>query len=256
MSAKSSSPSAAPPVPPTVRPSSGRYRDTGIGVAPEKLTTLFDAFVQADNSITRRFGGSGLGLAISKQIVEGMGGWIDVQSMPDQGSRFRFCLKLPLGLAAAHPSPPDAEAASQSLRQRIAVLDRPLRLLLAEDNPTNQFVIKRLLKDFAVDVEIAADGIQAVEAARRASYDLICMDMRMPEMDGLEATRLIRRDGGASRRAPIVAMTANAFPEDMEACRVAGMTDFVAKPVSKVQLVTAILRAMDHAAGAKSRSAA
>jgi signal transduction histidine kinase/ActR/RegA family two-component response regulator/NO-binding membrane sensor protein with MHYT domain len=217
-------------------------RDTGIGIAPKKLGTLFDAFVQADDSITRRFGGSGLGLAISRQLVAGMGGTIGVESRQGQGSRFHFCLILNVGEAAAVPL--NAQQSADTLRERLAALGRPLRVLLAEDNPTNQFVVTRLLKGLAIQVDLAEDGAQAVQAALRTGYDMICMDMRMPEVDGLEATRIIRRREGPSRDVPIVAMTANAFPEDVAACRAAGMTDFVAKPVSKDRLVEAVLRAL------------
>ena len=222
-------------------------RDTGIGIAEEKLGTLFDAFVQADDSITRRFGGSGLGLAISKQIVDRMGGSIEVQSVQGQGSRFRFRLTLPLARETAAAVDPLRSA--EALRARLAALGRPMRVLLAEDNPTNQFVVTRLLKGFAIPVDIANDGAEAVRAADRTAYDMICMDMRMPEMDGLEATRAIRRRDGPSRLAPIVAMTANAFPEDIAACQAAGMTDFVAKPVSKERLVEAVLRALPEDPG-------
>jgi CheY-like chemotaxis protein len=112
------------------------------------------------------------------------------------------------------------------------------------------------LKGFAIPVDIANDGAEAVRAASRTRYDLICMDMRMPEMDGLEATRLIRRREGPSQKAPIVAMTANAFPEDIAACQAAGMTDFVAKPVSKERLVEALLRALPEVAAATAEAAA
>ena len=122
-----------------------------------------------------------------------------------------------------------------------------MRVLLAEDNPTNQFVVIRLLKGLPIKVDVAQDGAEAVAEAARTAYDMICMDMRMPEMDGLEATRVIRRREGPSRQAAIVAMTANAFPEDMAACRDAGMTDFVAKPVSKDRLMAAMLRALGDA---------
>jgi CheY-like chemotaxis protein len=170
-----------------------------------------------------------------------------------QGSEFHFCLTLPL----AHETAPQADPAQASavLTARLAALGRPMRVLVAEDNPTNQFVVRRLLKGFAIPVDLANDGVEAVQAAAATTYDMICMDMRMPEMDGLEATRVIRRGTGPSRLAPIVAMTANAFPEDMAACRAAGMSDFVAKPVSKERLVEAILRALPEvpevAAGAR-----
>jgi PAS domain S-box-containing protein len=222
-------------------------RDTGIGIAPDKLGTLFDAFVQADDSITRRFGGSGLGLAISRQIVDRLGGTIEAESVQGKGSRFRFHLTLPL--ASQTSAPLDPLQSAEVLRQRLAALGRPLRVLLAEDNPTNQFVLTRLLKGFAIPVDIANDGAAAVRAAAQTRYDMICMDMRMPEMDGLEATRTIRRGGGSSRLSPIVAMTANAFPEDVAACHAAGMNDFVAKPVSKQRLIEAILRAVPDREG-------
>jgi PAS domain S-box-containing protein len=227
--------------------------DTGIGIAPDKLRSLFDAFVQADDSITRRFGGSGLGLAISKEIVSQMGGTIAVESVPGKGSGFSFQMLLPLAAVAPAPEQPPEQPqhAAASLPARLAQLGRPLRVLLAEDNPTNQFVVIRLLKGFGIPVDIANDGVEAVAAAARVRYDLICMDMRMPEMDGLEATRVIRRQPGASQHVPIVAMTANAFPEDMAACRAAGMTDFVAKPISKERLVAAILQAMDATEAAR-----
>jgi CheY-like chemotaxis protein len=171
-----------------------------------------------------------------------MGGTIEVQSAQGQGSEFRFRLTLPLARETA-PQVDLAEAAAV-LRARLAALGRPMRVLLAEDNPTNQFVVTRLLRGFAIPVDLANDGIEAVQAAAGTAYDMICMDMRMPDMDGLEATRAIRRGTGPSRLTPIVAMTANAFPEDMAACRTAGMTDFVAKPVNKERLVEAVLRAL------------
>ena len=216
--------------------------DTGIGIAPEKLGSLFDAFVQADTSITRRFGGSGLGLAISRQLVDRMGGTIGVTSIPGVGSTFkvRLTLRLAADREAARPEPP----ADDSLARHLASRDRPLRLLLAEDNAINKLVFSRMLAGLPILVDIADNGNEAVRAAERTRYDLICMDMSMPEMDGLEATRAIRRGHGPCRAAPIVAMTANAFPEDVTACLNAGMNDFVSKPIGKPTLLNAILRAL------------
>jgi CheY-like chemotaxis protein len=174
-----------------------------------------------------------------------MGGHISVESQLGYGSRFRFDLELPLG-PDAETQQTDPKRAFDLLRDGLAGLGRPLRLLLAEDNPTNQFVVTRLLKEFPVQIDIANDGREAVASAMRVAYDVICMDMRMPEMDGLEATRAIRHQRGPSRDVPIVAMTANAFLEDMQACHAAGMTDFVAKPISKDRLVEAILHAMSR----------
>jgi CheY-like chemotaxis protein len=217
--------------------------DTGIGVAPDRIGHLFGEFVQADSSITRRFGGSGLGLAISKRLTEQMGGTIAVESTVGEGTTFRVRLTLPV--AAAPVDAPIAPAdATRALEARLAALGRPLRLLFAEDNPTNQFVARQMLKGLPVQVDIVGDGVEAVDAASRFVYDVIFMDMRMPEMDGLAATRLIRQHAGALARVPIIALTANAFPEDVKACLAAGMNQFVTKPVIKDVLFTAILHAL------------
>ena len=217
-------------------------RDTGIGIAPERIKSLFSPFAQADSSITRRFGGSGLGLAICKRLVEQMGGAIVLDSMPGHGSLFRFHLTLPLAEAVATiVDPPDSSAA---LVAHIARLGRRMRVLFAEDNPTNQFVALQLLKGYALQVDVAGNGLEAVAAASRVAYDVICMDISMPEMDGLAATRAIRALAGPVPGVPIIALTANAFPEDVRACLDAGMNLFVAKPVSKRALIGAILRAI------------
>ena len=188
-------------------------RDTGIGIAPNRLRSLFAPFAQADSSITRRFGGSGLGLAICKRLVELMGGAIGMESTPGQGSIFRFHLTLPLAeVRAAAAEPSDTSATLAALAAHIARLGRRLRLLFAEDNPTNQFVALQLLKGLALQVDIAGNGLEAVAAASRVAYDVICMDMSMPEMDGPAATRAIRALTGPARSVPIIALTANAFP--------------------------------------------
>jgi signal transduction histidine kinase/CheY-like chemotaxis protein/HPt (histidine-containing phosphotransfer) domain-containing protein len=220
-------------------------RDTGIGIASDRLKSLFSPFAQADSSITRRFGGSGLGLAISKRLVELMGGAISLDSTPGQGSIFRFHLTLPLAEPAT--SVVELQDGSTALAAYIARLGRRLRVLFAEDNPTNQFVAQQLLKSFAVQVDVAGNGLEAVEAASRVAYDMICMDISMPEMDGFAATRAIRALAGPARTVPIIALTANAFPEDVRACLDAGMDLFVAKPVSRQALVAAILRAVGGA---------
>jgi signal transduction histidine kinase/DNA-binding response OmpR family regulator len=218
-------------------------QDTGIGIAPDRIDSLFREFVQADSSISRRFGGSGLGLAISKRLTEQMGGTIGVESVEGGGTIFRVLLMLPIAEAPAE-QPPAAADAARALEARLAALGRPLRILFAEDNPTNQFVALQMLKHLPVQVDVAGDGLEAVDAVSRFTYDLVFMDMRMPEMDGLAATRLIRQRGGALARLPIIALTANAFPEDVKACFEAGMNQFVTKPVSKDVLFAAILRAL------------
>jgi signal transduction histidine kinase/ActR/RegA family two-component response regulator len=223
--------------------------DTGIGLAQEKIGSLFVNFVQADNSISRRFGGSGLGLAICKRLIEQMGGEIKVTSMPGQGSTFSFRLTLPVAEHVVAPELND-QAAYATLKHRIDTFGRPLRVLIADDNPTNRLVAAKMLKDFDIQTDTACDGTEAVTAANRFNYDLILMDVRMPEMDGLQATRTIRARGERQPTVPIIAFTANAFAEDITACREAGMNDFVVKPARKKALVEAILRVLPEPATA------
>jgi signal transduction histidine kinase/CheY-like chemotaxis protein len=223
-------------------------RDTGIGIAPERINSLFADFVQADSTITRRFGGTGLGLAISKQLIERMNGKIEVVSTPGEGSTFRFRLDLPVSTEAA-PAPRETGAAvSQELKTRIKSLGRPLRVLIAEDNPTNQYVATGMLKEFDAQVSVVSDGIEAVDTIARSSFDVIFMDVRMPEMDGLQATRTIRARGGALATVPIIGFTANAFADDIKECMDAGMHEVIAKPVRKTIFVGAILRVLDRSA--------
>jgi signal transduction histidine kinase/DNA-binding NarL/FixJ family response regulator/HPt (histidine-containing phosphotransfer) domain-containing protein len=220
--------------------------DTGIGIDPTRIKDLFRDFVQADSSISRRFGGSGLGLAICKRIVEQMGGAIDVHSALGEGSTFRFCLSLPVAQRAAVAEHTDAEL-STDLRARIGALGRPLQVLIADDDETNRLIAARMLKGFAVEISNAADGAEALAAAARNRFDIVLMDMRMPGMDGLQAARAIRSQGGPSGTAPIIAFTANAFAEDVQACRGAGMDDFMVKPVRKRVLIGALARALARA---------
>jgi signal transduction histidine kinase/DNA-binding NarL/FixJ family response regulator/HPt (histidine-containing phosphotransfer) domain-containing protein len=217
--------------------------DTGIGIAPDKIGSLFANFVQADNSISRRFGGSGLGLAICKRLTEQMGGEIKLLSTLGHGSTFSFHLTLPVAAAIAVPEQND-ENVYDTLQTKIASYGRPLRILVVDDNPTNRLVATKMLKDFDIQTDTACDGAEAVTAANRFKYDLILMDVRMPEMDGFQATRTIRARGGRLALLPIIAFTANAFPEDVKACHDAGMNDFVVKPARKKALVEAILRVL------------
>jgi len=218
-------------------------QDTRIGIPANKLGSLFDAFVQADDSITRRFGGSGLGLAISRQLTEQMDGQIGANSVSGQGSRFwfRLTLAVPADQPAAQPDPATTEHRLMTL---LAGRGGPIRVLLAEDDPTNQFVFARMLKNSPIVADVANDGREALSLAAQTAYDVVFMDMRMPEMDGLEAARTIRLGTGPCRDAPIVALTANAFAEDMAACQAAGMTGFVAKPISKHRLHEALVQAL------------
>jgi CheY-like chemotaxis protein len=216
-------------------------QDTGIGIPPEKLGRLFQRFSQADASTTRKYGGTGLGLAISKRLVELMGGTIGVESTVGQGSRFWFSVPLRPTQSRA-PTGTDATAP----QDRMAAPPTPtghalqVRVLLAEDNIVNQRVATRMLEKLGYRVDVAANGLEAVEAVKRAPYDLILMDCQMPEMDGYEATAAIRRAERPGCRIPIVAMTAAAMPGDREQCLAAGMDDYLAKPVTS-QVLAATL---------------
>jgi signal transduction histidine kinase/DNA-binding NarL/FixJ family response regulator/HPt (histidine-containing phosphotransfer) domain-containing protein len=221
--------------------------DTGIGIAQDRIRDLFTDFMQADSSISRRFGGSGLGLAICRRLVEQMGGEISVISTLGQGSTFRVSVTLPIAEQAAIVERDDHEH-ERDLANIITTLRRPLRLLVTDDDATNRLVAAKMLKDFDVQADMACNGIDAVEAASRFPYDLILMDMRMPEMDGLQATRTIRALGGRLATIPIIAFTANAFPEDMQACKEAGMDDFIAKPVRKKVLIATMARVLQNLA--------
>lgn len=215
-------------------------QDTGVGIAPEVIDKLFHAFEQADSSTTRKYGGTGLGLVITRKLAELMGGEAGVDSTPGIGSTFWFTVRLKKALpdakVAETTSTPD-ESAESVLRRSYA--DR--RVLLVEDEPGNQEVALMILKDIWHDVDLAGDGAQALEMAERTAYDLVLMDIQMPRMDGLEATRRLRALPGYAE-VPILAMTANAFTEDKAKCIAAGMNDFVAKPVDLKTLFDVALK--------------
>jgi PAS domain S-box-containing protein len=208
--------------------------DTGIGIAPETLASLFDAFKQADSSMTRKYGGTGLGLAITRHLAHAMGGDAGVDSQLGRGSCFWFTVCLKKNTAFS-PS-------------TVTVQNEPINLellaghhvLIVEDEPINREIAIDLLSDVGVSCDYAENGREAVELVSSNHYDLILMDMQMPEMDGLEATRQIRQLSGCATL-PIVAMTANAFTEDRERCRVAGMTDFMTKPIDPDVLFATLL---------------
>jgi signal transduction histidine kinase/HAMP domain-containing protein/ActR/RegA family two-component response regulator len=210
-------------------------QDSGIGIAPDAQARLFRDFEQADSSTTRRYGGTGLGLAICRRLAQLMGGHVGVDSVLNRGSTFWFTLPVEAGTHAAVV--PVAAPRPHSSRERLAELARthPRRLLLAEDNPVNQEVAVALIGSAGWAVDVAADGQQAVDMVKAGDYALVLMDVQMPIMDGLDATRAIRRlpEGAAL---PILAMTANAFDDERQRCLDAGMDDHVAKPVVAEQL--------------------
>ncbi len=213
-------------------------QDTGIGFDPAGRRRLFERFQQADGSITRRYGGSGLGLAISRSLAQHMGGYLDADSEPGAGSIFTLSLELPcLGRTTDIPAHVDAAAAPAD--------EGALRVLLAEDHPTNRKVVELILSRARVELTSVENGALAVEAAARTTFDLILMDMQMPVMDGLTAIRTIRARERAEGAAPvpIVALTANAMPEHARASHQAGADDHVTKPVSSKVLLDAVARA-------------
>jgi CheY-like chemotaxis protein len=194
--------------------------DTGIGIDDEVISRLFTRFSQADSSTTRHYGGSGLGLAISKGLIERMGGRIGVESRPGHGSMFWF--ELPAERLANDSALRAEESPAKSLAGRV---------LLVDDHPMNLRLGETLLTLLGCEVDLAASGEEAVEAARAKAYDVILMDVHMPGMDGLEAARAILQLEGPSGQAAIVAMSADVMPQNVERCRAAGMTDHLAKPV-------------------------
>jgi PAS domain S-box-containing protein len=211
-------------------------QDTGIGIEPTHVDSLFTPFQQADGSTTRRFGGTGLGLSITKHIAELMDGAVGVESMPGAGSRFWFTARLLMQASQA-----DVPATTHGAGLPLSTPGWPeARVLLAEDNRVNQDVAVELLRTVGITPDVAVDGEQAVQMARAGSYDLILMDVQMPRLDGLQATRELRNGPGAFA-APIVAMTADAFIEDRKACLAAGMNDHIAKPI-ELSALYAVLR--------------
>ena len=207
-------------------------RDTGIGIAPEAIARLFAPFVQADQTTTRRFGGSGLGLAICRHLATLLGGSIAVDSEVGHGST--FTVELPFGEALAPPVPArDAAPAAQKISGRV---------LVAEDNPVNQSVIEAMLREIGVATSVVGDGALAVAALRSAAFDLVLMDCQMPVMDGYAATAAIRAEPGPMARVPIIALTANALPEDRQRCLTAGMDDYLSKPVRLDTLASTVGR--------------
>ena len=203
--------------------------DTGIGIAPAKHALIFETFRQADSSTSRSYGGTGLGLAISRKLVEAMGGSISVQSELGCGSTFSFDILAPKAAAPRiPPEKPQTQANSPG---------RPLRILVAEDNKVNQHLITALLRKHGHHPVIANNGVEALAACTRERFDLVFMDIQMPEMDGIQAVRLIRKAEAANgSRVPVVAVTARALPGDRDEMLNAGMDDYLEKPIQMDRL--------------------
>jgi PAS domain S-box-containing protein len=211
---------AGPDAPDTLR---FTIRDSGIGIPIDRQPELFEDFKQVGTSTTRLYGGTGLGLAICRRLVAAMHGTIGLMSTPGRGSTFWFTAYLPATGPAHEATPPTPLSSSR-------------RVLVVEDNEVNQIVVEGLLKRDGHSVVLASDGAQALAALARESFDLVLMDMQMPVMDGIEATRAIRALPGRARTIPIIALTANAMTEEVERCRVAGMNDHLAKPLERDEM--------------------
>ncbi|MCH8194089.1 MAG: response regulator, partial [Planctomycetes bacterium] len=221
--------------------------DTGIGIAPEDRERLFDAFTQADGSTTRKYGGTGLGLAITKQLSELLGGGIRVSSELGRGST--FSLTIPAGLDVSAQAPLDRRRSAQpsaSPDEETKPTHFAARCLVAEDSLASQQVIQRKLAKLGIDVTLAEDGRVALEKAQASAFDLIFMDIQMPNMNGYEATRAIREAG---MKTPIVALTANAMKGDEQKCLDAGCDAYLAKPVESEKLLDMLRRYLEPASG-------
>jgi CheY-like chemotaxis protein len=218
-------------------------RDTGIGITAEQLAALFKPFSQADVSTSRRYGGTGLGLSIARRLVELMGGEIAAESTPGAGTTFAFTLRLhqltTMGLTAALP----AASASQDMPlTTVLASGRAPRILVAEDNVVNQKVARATLEKLGCQVQIVANGVEAIQAWDAGGCDLILMDCQMPDLDGYEATRAIRAREAAGSRIPIIALTAHAMKGAEAQCAAAGMDAHLTKPIDRRRLQECLVR--------------
>jgi CheY-like chemotaxis protein len=217
--------------------------DTGVGIAEEKQNLIFEAFSQADGSTARKFGGTGLGLSISTKLVALMGGKIWVESALGDGSQFHFTANFGEGSAVV-------EAVSSTVPSKLVATKthKQLRVLLAEDNAVNQKIATRVLEKHGHDVTVAADERLALAALDRASFDVVLMDVQMPEMDGFEAIAVIRgRERETGSHLPFIAMTAHAMPGDRERCIAAGMDNYIDKPLKVAELIALLEKLSDAA---------
>ena len=230
--------------------------DSGMGIAADKQSYMFEKFSQLDGSATRRFGGTGLGLAICRELAQLMGGEITVKSAVGEGST--FTVTLPLQRVAYQEPAPQPVAAEAQAEGDDAEDERPLRVLAAEDNATNQLVLRTVMQTFGADLTMVGDGKQAVEAWQKGEFDIILMDIQMPEMDGLTATRTIRDEEIATGRArtPVVAVSANAMTHQVKEYLDAGMDGHVAKPIELMKLHGAMAKALETNAELQAERAA
>ena len=215
--------------------------DTGIGIAPEAIPRLFDAFEQADNSMTRKYGGTGLGLAITRRLAEMMGGEAGAESTPGVGSTFWFVVTLRKSRDANSSAPISTTDNEAAIRQRYS----GQHILVVEDDLVNREIAKIQLEAVALVVDTAEDGEEAVALSKQTRYAAIFMDMQMPKLNGIDATGQIREITGYAHT-PIIAMTANAFAEDKEKCLAAGMNAFIAKPFRSEQLFAILLTELNR----------
>jgi two-component system sensor histidine kinase/response regulator len=223
-----------------------RVTDTGIGIAPDGQAALFEAFTQADASTTRRYGGSGLGLAISKKLAGMMGGRIGVESEVGVGSTFWFTVVFGKQSAAGGENAGAGQdcivrEATFASRSRLPATVRGSRILVAEDHKVNQAVVVRFLQKMGLVADVVDNGREALQALEQNTYALVLMDLHMPEMDGLEATREIRRSGKWPGL-PVIALTASAMQRDHDCCREAGMDDYLTKPLQAAALAAVIAK--------------
>ncbi|MCG2665267.1 ATP-binding protein, partial [Brevundimonas sp.] len=262
-------------------------QDTGPGMTGDQLARLFNPFDQTAEGVSARYGGSGLGLAISRDLVELMGGRLTARSAPGQGASFTVSLSLPFGenaapilvpgddsrldialALAARPlaagpdagTPPavpqDADVSPTAETADQTDDDRPLRLLVVDDHDINRRAVQLILQPLGCDIVTAADGMIALERCAETVFDVIFMDVRMPELDGRETTRRLRAEGGPNARTPVVAVTADTAPEDVAACQAAGMAYFVSKPLTPPALLGALQHVLDDSAQAAEIAAA
>jgi CheY-like chemotaxis protein len=208
--------------------------DTGIGIAPDKQQSIFEAFTQADTSVTRQYGGTGLGLSIASRLTQKMGGRIWLESEPGRGSTFHFTAKLRVDRSPCRDCPRPEQVSALPLRR--------LSILVAEDHPVNRQLAARLLEKFGHSALLVTNGMEAVDAFKNRSFDVILMDLQMPEMDGCQATAAIRsmeQERGLPRT-PILALTARAMKGDREICLAHGMDGYLAKPIKAEELRQAL----------------